>query len=70
MNLPGWHIHFISKDFTKGGHILRLSSNDCKMKINCLDEWNVMLPHTSGFEKWDLAMDLKDKTNAVEGSTH
>ncbi len=70
MNLPGWHIHFISKDLTKGGHILKLSSKSCVMKINCLDEWDVLLPHTSGFEKWDLATDLKDKTNAVEGSMH
>lgn len=70
MNLPGWHIHFIGKDFLKGGHILKLASDDCKMKINCLNEWNVILPHTPGFEAWDLSADLKDKTKAVEGSTH
>ena len=70
INMPGWHIHFISKDLTKGGHILKLSSDDCRMKINCLDEWNLMLPHTAGFEEWNLATDLKDKTNAVEGSTN
>lgn len=68
-NLPGWHIHFLSKDLTKGGHILKLSGKDIKFKLNELNGWDVYLPHTEGFSKWDLSEDLKEKTKAVEGSS-
>lgn len=69
MNLPGWHIHFLSKDYKHGGHILKLKSNNASYKINELDSWNVILPHTNGFENWDLTQDLKEKTKEVEGSS-
>lgn len=69
MNLPGWHIHFLSADLKKGGHILKLSSNDNTFRLNLLNEWDVSLPHTPGFEAWDLTEDLKEKTEAVEGAS-
>lgn len=69
MNLPGWHIHFLSSDFTKGGHILKVSSNNCSFKINKLDSWNVVLPESKEFKEFNLCEDLKAKTEAVEGSS-
>ena len=69
MNLPGWHIHFLSKDLKKGGHILKVSGKNIKMKLNLLDGWDVYLPHTEGFMNWDLTKDLKAETKAVEGSS-
>lgn len=68
MNLPGWHIHFLDKNLSKGGHILEVSSNDANMKINLLDEWDVIMPHNEEFASWHLKEDLKEKTEAVEGS--
>ena len=70
MNLPGWHIHFLSKDFFHGGHILKLKGDNVSYKINEINEWNVILPHTKGFESWDLTEDLNEKTKQVEGSSN
>lgn len=69
MNLPGWHIHFLSKDHTKGGHILELSAKSCDMKINLLNGWDVYLPSSDEFEHANLKEDLKKKTEAVEGGS-
>lgn len=69
INLPGWHLHFISKDYTKGGHILKLSGKNISFKLNLEDEWNVILPHTERFSSLNLAEDLKEKTKAVEGDS-
>ena len=69
MNLPGWHIHFLDKNHTKGGHILEVSTENAKMKINLLDEWDVIMPHDNEFASWNLKEDLKSKTEAVEGSS-
>ena len=68
INMPGWHIHFLNKALTHGGHILEVSSSEAKMKINLLDEWDVIMPHNKEFASWNLTQDLKSKTAAVEGS--
>lgn len=70
MNLPGWHIHFISKDFTKGGHILKLAGENVKYKLNKLNGWELVLPETNEFATNNLKEDLSQKTQAVEGSSH
>ena len=69
MNLPGWHIHFISEDLTKGGHILKLSGEKVSYKLNKLNGWDLVLPETKEFSTFNLKEDLSKKTEAVEGST-
>ena len=68
MNLPGWHIHFISEDLTKGGHILKLSGEKVSYKLNKLTGWDLVLPETKEFSTFNLKEDLSKKTEAVEGS--
>lgn len=69
INLPGWHIHFLSKDYKYGGHILRLSGENIKYKLNKINEWNLYLPDSEDFKKNNLIEDLKAKTEAVEGGS-
>ena len=69
INLPGWHIHFLSKDLTKGGHILKVSTNNATYKVNKLNEWVLALPDSKDFATWNLKEDLSEKTNAVEGAS-
>ena len=69
MNLYGWHLHFLSKDLTHGGHILKLEGKNITYKLTELNEWNVILPHTDGFMNNDLTLDLSQKTKEVEGSS-
>ena len=68
MNLPGWHIHFLSRDFKKGGHILKVDAKNVKIKVNKLQAWKVLMPEDPDFSKWNLKEDLKAKTEAVEGA--
>ncbi|MBD8875797.1 acetolactate decarboxylase [Roseibium polysiphoniae] len=68
MNLPGWHVHFLSKDLKKGGHILEVSGN-AKIKINKLQAWKLLMPEDPDFSQWNLKEDLKSKTEAVEGAS-
>lgn len=69
MNLPGWHIHFLSKDLKKGGHILKVNTSKASYKINKLNEWRLVLPDDKDFASWNLKEDLKEKTEAVEGAS-
>lgn len=67
INLPGWHIHYLSGDKTQGGHILGLSSDKLSVKINKIERFDLTLPTNPEFAKRDLCEDLSAKTAAVEG---
>ncbi len=69
INLPGWHFHFLSKDLTKGGHILGLSSSEILFKLNEQRDYELILPNNIEFTKLNLCEDLKAKTEAVEGAS-
>ncbi len=69
INLPGWHFHFLSKDYTKGGHILGLSSAEIFFKLNEQHNYEIVLPTNEEFTKLNLCEDLSAKTQAVEGAS-
>jgi len=56
-SIPGYHFHFISKDRTKGGHVLDCSAKGLRVGIQTLFEYDVRLPETGSFLKENLAVD-------------
>ena len=68
INLPGWHFHYLSGDKTQGGHILGLSADSLRVKINKIERFDLTLPQNPEFAKRDLCEDLSAKTAAVEGA--
>lgn len=45
-NIPGLHIHFISDDRTKGGHILNFSIDNAVLKLDKTHVYTVLPPET------------------------
>lgn len=68
INLPGWHFHYLSGDKTQGGHILGLSADSLRVKIDKIERFDLTLPQDPEFAKRDLCEDLSAKTAAVEGA--
>jgi acetolactate decarboxylase len=56
-NVPGYHFHFISKDRTKGGHVLDCSAGKLQVKLQMLFEYDVRLPDSGSFLTADLSKD-------------
>jgi acetolactate decarboxylase len=56
-SVPGYHLHFISKDRTKGGHLLDCSARKLKAGIQALSEYNIRLPHSGPFLTTNLNKD-------------
>ena len=54
-NIPGYHFHFISKDRTKGGHVLDLKAATVRVGIQMLCEYDVRLPDEGAFLTADLS---------------
>ena len=67
INLYGWHIHFISSDGTKGGHVLDAAFASAEAEIDITDAYKLVLPDTREFASFELANDMQSDTDKVEG---
>jgi acetolactate decarboxylase len=56
-SVPGYHLHFISKDRTKGGHVLDCTTQKLKAGIQVLSEYDIRLPVTGPFLTTNLSED-------------
>jgi len=56
---PGYHLHFISDDLVKGGHILEMKIADARVEIQHLSQMLIMMPEHDNAKKVDLAVPYK-----------
>lgn len=63
VNLPGWHLHFISDDRACGGHVLDFSLTQGTISTEHSSEFYMELPENQEFAESDLG---KDQTEAIE----
>ena len=67
INVPGYHLHFISNDRTQGGHVLSVETADCKCHIDVLNQYFLSLPSDAKeFAEIDLSRDRSKELKAVE----
>jgi len=57
VNVPGYHLHFITADHTAGGHMLDCRTKDVTIKIHHTPEFELGTPGTEEFLKADLSHD-------------
>jgi acetolactate decarboxylase len=66
INAAGWHIHFISDDKTKGGHVLDISFATAKASFDKTDNFTMILPDTDAFNRLKLTEVSKEAVRKVE----
>lgn len=67
LNMPEWHLHFLSEDKTKGGHMLEVDIKEAKITIEDKTNFEMMLPTNEEFKSINLNSDLRKDTEKVEG---
>ena len=67
LNTPGWHLHFISEDRQKGGHVLELKLQDGTLELDIISEFAMVVPNRESFNSKSLETDLKKEIEQVEG---
>ena len=67
INLPGWHLHFISEDKSKGGHLLDATMQGGTFSLDEIREFEMVLPDWESFASMAVATDLQAQTVKVEG---
>ena len=66
LNATGWHMHFISKDKTKGGHVLGVEIANTELTWDDIDAFQVKLPQNAMFAGLDLTVDQSEDIKKIE----
>jgi acetolactate decarboxylase len=66
VNVPGYHLHFLTAERNAGGHVLDFSVCEASVQIDTLQRFVLHLPTSSAFAKADLNKDRKHELEKVE----
>ncbi len=66
LNMHGWHLHFLSDDKTKGGHVLNFTDFKGSGQVDEIHEFNMILPSDDTFAKMNFTEDMTNKISSVE----
>ena len=50
INAPGWHLHFLSADKTRGGHVFDLSLRNGEAQMDKISRIEIRLPNSAAFD--------------------
>jgi len=67
LNVPGYHLHFLSADRTHGGHLLECRGDRLRLQIQREGDYRIALPETEDFLKADLRRDPAADLARAEG---
>lgn len=66
INAAGWHLHFISKDRTKGGHVFELEMKKGTVRLDKISNIELELPSEPVFDTYSLKNASEDEIKKVE----
>ena len=67
LNMPGYHLHFVSADRTQGGHVLQCRGKNLRLQIQREGDYHIVLPETEDFLKANLRRDPTAALARAEG---
>ena len=66
VNVPGYHLHFITKDRKAGGHLLECQMQNVTIEIDYTSNFYMVLPQSGEFYKVDLTKGKQKELEKVE----
>ncbi len=66
VNVPGYHLHFLTKDKKAGGHILDIRATDVTIEMDLTHAFELYLPDSDEFYSVALDGDQQDDLEEVE----
>lgn len=66
VNVPGLHLHFLSADLTRGGHVLECRPRQGRIGVQFITRLELSLPMTFDYLTQDFTRDIKQDLNKAE----
>jgi acetolactate decarboxylase len=68
VNVPGYHLHFITAERNAGGHLLDLKLTNVSVKVDSISKLEMILPHNDEFYQADLSGNPQAAINKIESN--
>ena len=68
INVPGYHLHFITDDKTRGGHVIALETGEVQLSIDQTRGFNMALLNSNAFDNADLSVEGLDDVEKPKSS--
>jgi len=66
INMPGYHLHFLTEDRTAGGHLLGCALTEGSVSVDIKTEFQMLLPQNEHFALIDLDESLEEEIKQAE----
>ena len=66
INVPGYHLHFITDDRKAGGHLLACTIKNVHVEIDYTNDFYMVLPEKDDFYNVNLAKDNQKQIDKIE----
>lgn len=66
LNAPGYHLHFLSADREKGGHVLGFTMEKARLELDRERAFEMLLPGHQQFREADLSTHKEEAVESVE----
>ena len=67
INIPGYHLHFLSDNKQKGGHLLGFQLKSGILKLDRITNFEMQLPESGDFQNSEFKTDRSEELKKVEG---
>jgi len=69
LNSVGWHFHFLTEDYAKGGHVLQVSVGEATALLDSTPGFELFLPEEEVFQNMELSKDMDEAIHKAETAT-
>ncbi len=66
INVPGYHLHFLTKERTAGGHVMAFDIEQGTLKVDALNRFVLQLPESQDFARVNLQKNRNEDLDRVE----
>jgi acetolactate decarboxylase len=66
LNVAGYHLHFVTSDLTKGGHVLDVKTKQLSADLHFETDFHIAIPETKSFLEADLREDPSKALDIAE----
>jgi acetolactate decarboxylase len=68
LNVPGYHLHFLTNDTTAGGHVLGLELASGRLTVDHTSNFHIELPADDVFLAANLSGDRQEELRKVKSA--
>jgi acetolactate decarboxylase len=66
LNVPGLHLHFLSADLRRGGHLLKCVPRKVRVGVQMIDTLELSLPISLDYLTWDFSRSINQDLDKAE----